>query len=628
MANVLICLSASKYNSRVIDKGAQIAKSNHAVLSAIFVQTPKYEGASAASKSCLRENIKYVESKGAKVTILYGQDVLPQLVEYVGVSQVDCVVLEKNLAKQALFKLKDIDIYSVNYPQDYRRMFHFNFNLLSFSLKDTLKMMGILFLCTLIGKGFMHFQFLITTPIMIYILGIVFVSIWTSGYIYSLLASLFSVLCFNFFFTFPYFSLLSDPSYITTYIVMFVVAMSSSSLMTRLKKQSFENAKQVYRTQVLLEMSQMLQKANDMNAIYASMLKQLHKLLDTDLVLYPHNDEPILLGQCPVETDIVAWVYKNRHEAGKTTSYHSHSMCLYLPINGTHEVLGVVGIVLKDKIDSFEKNLWLAILDECGMALEKEMIRLENLKIEQQAKQEALRADLLRMISHDLRTPLTSISGNAGLLLENENAFSQEKKKELYQDIYNDAMWLYDLVENLLFITRIENGTMQLNLQPEMIEDIFREAIHHLGRNKRKHNISMHLEDDLLMANMDARLIIQVLVNLINNAIKYTQKGSHIDIRTGREGKNAVISVADDGPGISDEMKEHIFETFYTGTNKIADSRRSLGLGLALCKSIVNVHGGEIKVSDAHPHGAVFQFTLPAGEVYLYEQTTDTGCGR
>ena len=112
------------------------------------------------------------------------------------------------------------------------------------------------------------------------------------------------------------------------------------------------------------------------------------------------------------------------------------------------------------------------------MALEKEMIRLENLKIEQQAKQEALRADLLRMISHDLRTPLTSISGNAGLLLENDSAFTLEKKKELYQDIYNDAMWLYDLVENLLFITRIENGTMQLNLQPEMIEDIFREAIH------------------------------------------------------------------------------------------------------------------------------------------------------
>ena len=201
---------------------------------------------------------------------------------YVDVSQVDCVVIEKSLASQALFRLRDIDVYSVNYPHDYRHLFYFDFSSFRFSFKDLLKMILILILCTLIGKGFMHFQFLITTPIMIYILGIVFVSIWTSGYIYSLLASLFSVLCFNFFFTYPYFSLLSDPSYITTYIVMFVVAMSSSSLMTRLKKQSFENAKQVYRTQVLLEMSQMLQKANDMNAIYASMLKQLHKLLDTD----------------------------------------------------------------------------------------------------------------------------------------------------------------------------------------------------------------------------------------------------------------------------------------------------------------------------------------------------------
>ena len=617
MANVLICLSTSKYNSRVIEKGVQIAKNNHVSLSAVYVQTPKDESMSVASKNCLRENIKYAESKGAKVTILYGHNKIQQLVEYVNVSQVSCVVLEKSLAKQALFKLHDIDVYSVNYPQDYRRLFYFDFNSLNFSLKDMLKMILILILCTLIGKGFMHFQFMITTPIMIYILGIVFVSIWTSGYIYSLLASLISVLCFNFFFTYPYFSLLSDPNYITTYIVMFVVAMSSSSLMTRLKKQSFENAKQVYRTQVLLEMSQMLQKANDMNAIYTSMLKQLHKLLDTDLILYPHNDEPILLGQCPIETNIVAWVYENRHEAGKTTSSYSDSICLYLPVNGTHEVLGVVGIVLKDKMDPFEKNLWVAILDECGMALEKETIRLENLKIEQQAKQEALRADLLRMISHDLRTPLTSISGNAGLLLENESAFSLEKRKGLYQDIYNDAMWLYDLVENLLFITRIENGTMQLNLQPEMIEDIFREAIHHLGRNKRKHNISMNLEDDLLMANMDARLIIQVLVNLMNNAIKYTPENSNISLKAKQIEDKILIEVQDDGNGVL--HPDQLFEMFYTENNHSGDTRRGMGLGLSLCKSIILAHGGKIWVENVNPHGACFKFLLEAVEVKLYE---------
>ena len=221
------------------------------------------------------------------------------------------------------------------------------------------------------------------------------------------------------------------------------------------------------------------------------------------------------------------------------------------------------------------------------------------------------------MISHDLRTPLTSISGNAGLLLENENAFSQEKKKELYQDIYNDAMWLYDLVENLLFITRIENGTMQLNQQPEMIEDIFREAIHHLGRNKRKHHISMHLEDDLLMANMDARLIIQVLVNLMNNAIKYTPENSHITLSAERMKDKILIEVQDDGNGVL--HPDQLFEMFYTENNHSGDTRRGMGLGLSLCKSIVLAHGGQIWVENVNPHGACFKFLLEAVEVKLYE---------
>ena len=202
------------------------------------------------------------------------------------------------------------------------------------------------------------------------------------------------------------------------------------------------------------------------------------------------------------------------------------------------------------------------------------------------------------------------------------------EKKQLYLDIYDDSMWLINLIENMLSVTRLEEGRMNLNISVELVDDVIQEALRHVDRKKDEHTITVEHEDELLLARMDSRLIVQMVINLVDNAIKYTQKGSHIDIRTGREGKNAVISVADDGPGISDEMKEHIFETFYTGTNKIADSRRSLGLGLALCKSIVNVHGGEIKVSDAHPHGAVFQFTLPAGEVYLYEQTTDIGCGR
>ena len=139
MANVLIYLSASQYNSRVIERGAQIAKLNHASMSAVFVQTAKYENLSVASKRQLQQNIKYAEDKGAKVTILYGQDPIRQLVEYVHVSQVNCVVLEKSLAKQAFSKLDDIDIYSVNYPQDYHRIFHLDLSRFTFSVRDTIK---------------------------------------------------------------------------------------------------------------------------------------------------------------------------------------------------------------------------------------------------------------------------------------------------------------------------------------------------------------------------------------------------------------------------------------------------------------------------------------------------------
>lgn len=131
--------------------------------------------------------------------------------------------------------------------------------------------------------------------------------------------------------------------------------------------------------------------------------------------------------------------------------------------------------------------------------------------------------------------------------------------------------------------------------------------------------MTAHGEEEYLLAQIDAKLMVQVLINLIDNAIKYTPPGSEIEITWKREGQFVRISVADDGPGISDEAKPHIFEMFYSAANRAADSRRSLGLGLALCKSIVNAHGGEISVGDHAPHGTVFSFTVPAGEVELHE---------
>ncbi|MEG0019795.1 MAG: ATP-binding protein, partial [Oscillospiraceae bacterium] len=230
-----------------------------------------------------------------------------------------------------------------------------------------------------------------------------------------------------------------------------------------------------------------------------------------------------------------------------------------------------------------------------------------------------LRSNLLRSISQDLRTPITTFSGNAGILLSSSKTISDDKKEELYTNIYDDSLWLINLVENLLSVTRIEDGSMNLHMTTELMSEVVEEALQHINRNSREHQISVISSDDLLMAKMDVQLIVQVIINIVDNAIKYTPLGSSITISVFKKDGKVMTQIADNGTGLSDEAKPHIFEMFYTANTKVADSRRGMGLGLALCKSIITAHGGEISVTDNKPNGSIFSFSLQCEEVNLYE---------
>ena len=253
-------------------------------------------------------------------------------------------------------------------------------------------------------------------------------------------------------------------------------------------------------------------------------------------------------------------------------------------------------------------------------------LAIENIKIEKEkeaaavlAKNEQLRANLLRAISHDLRTPLTSISGNASTLMSNYQMLDDESRTQIFADIYDDSMWLINLVENLLAVTRIEEGKVNFNRTTELMDEVIAEALKHVDRKSKDHIIRVHSEREFILAQIDAKLIVQVLINIVDNAIKYTPRGSLIEIDTRSKGSLVEVSVSDNGPGIPDEHKKHVFDMFYSGANQVADSRRSLGLGLSLCKSIITAHGGTIEVKDHQPKGTTFTFTLPAGEVEIHE---------
>ncbi len=155
------------------------------------------------------------------------------------------------------------------------------------------------------------------------------------------------------------------------------------------------------------------------------------------------------------------------------------------------------------------------------------------------------------------------------------------KRRQLYTSIYDDSMWLANLVENLLSVSRIENGTIRLKMEPELLEEVFQEALTHLDRKAKEHTITVELPDDMLMAKMDARLIVQVVINIVNNAIKYTPPGSHVQVSARKRGESVEVRIADDGPGISDEAKAKLFDMFYTANNARGDGRRGLGLGLS-----------------------------------------------
>lgn len=646
--HILVCLSSAPSNAKIIRTAARMAAAFNGSFTALFVETPAFSVMSEDDKNRLRSNVRLAQQLGAAIETVYGEDVPYQIAEFARLSGVSKIVVGRSNAKrQRLFgkpslteRLTDIapnlDIYII--PDSTANGFYRERKVskrlkVSVSLFDTAKSVLILLLATLTGFLFSKLGFTEANIITVYILGVLITSVVTNARIYSLISSVVSVLVFNFFFTVPQFTFMAyDKGYPVTFGIMFIAALLSGSLAVKLKSQAKQSAQAAFRTKVLFDTNQLLQNANSDNEIVVVTANQLIKLLNRDVVVYPVRDTaldephifPVAAGGDELvsenEKAVAAWVLKNNKHAGATTETLGSAKCLYLSIRVGDSVYGVVGIHIDGSpLDSFENNVVLSILGECALALENSRNAREKEQAAILAKNEQLRANLLRAISHDLRTPLTSISGNASNLLSNGDGFDEKTKKQIYTDIYDDSMWLINLVENLLSVTRIEEGRMNLKLSTELMDEVITESLRHISRKSVEHHITVQSGDDFVLAKMDAKLIVQVVINIVDNAIKYTPAGSSITITTKQENGLVTVSIADDGPGISDEVKPRVFDMFFSGANKVADSRRSLGLGLSLCKSIITAHGGTITVTDNSPQGTIFTFTLPAGEVEIYE---------
>lgn len=648
--HILVCLSSSPSNRKLIRTAARMAKAFRGAFTALYVETPDFAVMEEEDKKRLRGNMRLAEQLGAKIETVYGEDVPFQIAEFSRLSGVSKIVIGRSAAtKKSMFgkpaltekliaQAPNVDVHIIpdsssemayRVRRARRKAQHV------FNAADMGKSLGMLVLSSVIGYVFWRFGMSESNIIMMYILSVLVTSVITTQRIYSLISSAISVVVFNFLFTEPRYTLLAyEKDYPVTFIIMFIAAFLTGTLAKRLKRQAAQAAQAAFRTKILFDTNQLLERVKEREQIITVTATQLMKLLNKDMVIYLAKNEALLEPRffapdgkparheyfSDKERAVALWVLKNNKHAGATTDTLSDAQCLYLSIRTSEGVYGVIGIVMHEKpLDSFENSILLSILGECALALENEKNAREKEEAAFLAQKEQLRANLLRSISHDLRTPLTSISGNASNLLSNEEKFDEETKKQLYADIYDDSMWLINLVENLLSVTKIEDGKLNIHLQAELLDELVTEALAHISRKKMEHTILYQACDDIILVKVDARMIMQIIINIVDNAIKYTQKESKIIISTRKEGNHAIVSISDNGPGIPDEMKPFIFDMFYSGTKNVADSRRSLGLGLSLCQSIITAHGGALKLSDNIPHGAVFTFSLPIEEVTLYE---------
>ncbi|MBQ5326405.1 MAG: sensor histidine kinase KdpD [Oscillospiraceae bacterium] len=647
--HILVCLSASPSNARIVRTAARMASAFNGSFTALYVQTPAHEEMSNADKERLKYNSDLAREMGAQVVVLYSDDIPYQIAEYARISSVTKIVLGRSVAPQRLFikspsvteKLletaPDRDIYIIPDKSVIRYKPRIKIKLYSFlpDLQSIIRTVAVLLIATVIGMCFSRLNVSEANIITIYILGALITSLLTTGYRCGVLYSLASVLLFDYFFTHPLFTFhVHSTGYLFTFTVMLSASLISGSLANRLKSVAEKSTQSANRTRILLEATQLLQKADDEGKILDITATQIMKLLGRDVIVFTnqngeavrsdlyslnHNDEKNIFMRFD-EGMAVNFAMKNGVNTGAGTDHYPGVNGMYIPVVADHSVCGLIGIdVGSNPLESFEHSVVLSIIGECALSMENHRNAQAREQAASNARAERLRANLLRTISHDLRTPLTSISGNADTLMANFERMDKNQIKQAFEDIYNDSQWLITIVENILSVSRMEQNGMNLNLTDELVEDVVMEALEHFKKNN-SHIITTDLGDDMLMARMDARLIVQVIVNLLDNGIKYTPAGSHIHISSWEKDSTIYVKVADNGPGVDEEYRLHAFEMFHTGHKKIADSRRSMGLGLSLCRSIINAHGGEITLTDNTPSGCIFIFTLPSSEVKLNEQ--------
>ncbi|MEA4895361.1 MAG: DUF4118 domain-containing protein [Oscillospiraceae bacterium] len=489
------------------------------------------------------------------------------------------------------------------------------------ALRYVLITVAMITTATGIGWAFRSIGFPETNIVIVYLLSILMTARLTRGYVYGIVASVIATGAFNYFFTKPYFTLsVNDPTYLITFAIMTVTAFITSALTSKVKQNALEAQEKEAETSALFHLTNRLTDATDISDIASIATDTISGIMNcrAACLCFDESGQPeqSFIQQQSADEQVrrkVDDAAEIRHRIeGLRTAFDAGEEFYDWPIYGREAILGVLRIPKETAVFMSEpqKRLLRSMIESAALAMDRFRSAQEQQKSREETVQERYRSNLLRAISHDLRTPLSGIMGTAEMLMDMTG--TDDPRYSLAQGIHKDADWLHSLVENILSLTRLQDGRLTITKQPEAAEEVIGGAVGHIMKRYPEYEISVNIPEEVLIVPMDAKLIEQVLINLLDNAVKHSPPEHEISVSTVKEENMAVFSVADRGCGIAVSDLPNIFKMFYTTRSGEADAQRGVGMGLTICEAIIKAHGGTIGGHNrSGGQGAEFVFTLP-----------------
>lgn len=629
---LLVCVGANPESARLVRAGRRIAGRLRSEWVALHVETMGATPLSGENRAALVENLQLADEFGARTVTLQGHDVAEELLAYARAHNVTRIVIGKpgrrpirdrfggSLVDRLVRGSGDIDVYVITGevgggPRKRPPMR---------APRSPLHEYGLALLMVVIATalGWFIFRRLSLTDVaMVYLLGaIVVASRWGRGP--STIAALLSIALFDFLFIQPLFTFaVADLRYVLTFVMMLFTALMISGFTIRIREQAEIARDRERRTAALYALSRDLADSRTRADIVAIARRHLGDTFSCAMQLLAPSAEGSLEVLAPMapapaidekEMSVADWVFRRGELAGAGTTTLPGATALHLPLAGGGGVVGVlvVGVAEGSRFElPAERYLLETFAGQVAVALERVTLAESTQQARLEVEAERLRTALLSSLSHDLRTPLGVITGAASSLLERQNQMTPEARSGLLRSILEESERMNRLIRNLLDMIRLETGSLEVQKEWQPLEDTVGVALLRLDERMKDHPVQVHLPPDLPLVPLDAVLLEQVFINLLENTARYSPAGSPVDVSARAIPGAVQVSVADRGTGLLPGEETRIFEKFYRGGD--AEPGKGVGLGLTICRGIITAHGGRIWAEARSGGGTIIHFTIP-----------------